>query len=79
MRTSMPKVRPEERLQQVQPEPQPTSAPPAIAQAELERMIAEAAYYRAEKRGFAPGFEAGDWTEAEAEIKARVRAVKSAM
>lgn len=77
MRTSMPKVRPEERLQEVQSEAQPTSAHPAIAQAELERMVAEAAYYRAEKRGFAPGYEADDWTKAEAEIKARVRAVVS--
>lgn len=30
--------------------------------------IAEAAYYRAEKRGFAPGGEDQDWLEAEAEI-----------
>jgi sterol desaturase/sphingolipid hydroxylase (fatty acid hydroxylase superfamily) len=31
-------------------------------------MIAEAAYYRAEKRNFAPGFEMFDWFEAEKEI-----------
>lgn len=30
--------------------------------------IAEAAYYRAERRGFAPGGEEQDWFEAEAEI-----------
>lgn len=30
--------------------------------------IAEAAYYRAERRGFAPGCEEQDWYEAEAEI-----------
>lgn len=30
--------------------------------------IAEAAYYRAEKRGFAPGRELDDWFAAEAEI-----------
>lgn len=29
--------------------------------------VAEAAYYKAEKRGFIPGFEAQDWVEAEAE------------
>ena len=33
-------------------------------------MIAEAAYYRAEKRGFAPGGELQDWLEAEAQVKA---------
>jgi len=32
------------------------------------RMIAEAAYYRAEKRDFATGFEWEDWLAAEAEI-----------
>jgi hypothetical protein len=34
-------------------------------------MIAEAAYYRAERRGFAPGFELEDWLYCEAEIHAR--------
>lgn len=32
--------------------------------------IAEAAYYRAEKRGFEPGLEDQDWFEAEREIDA---------
>ena len=31
-------------------------------------MIAEAAYYKAEQRGFIPGFEEEDWLEAENEI-----------
>jgi hypothetical protein len=31
-------------------------------------MIAEAAYLRAEKRGFAPGHEDEDWLAAEAEV-----------
>ena len=35
---------------------------------ERERIIAMAAYYRAERRGFAPGYEMEDWCEAEAEI-----------
>jgi hypothetical protein len=39
--------------------------------AERERMIAEAAYYRAQKRHFTPGHEREDWLEAEAELKAR--------
>jgi sterol desaturase/sphingolipid hydroxylase (fatty acid hydroxylase superfamily) len=34
----------------------------------LRAMIAEAAYFRAEKRGFVPGFELFDWLEAEREV-----------
>jgi hypothetical protein len=37
---------------------------------ERYRMIGEAAYYRAEKRGFAPGGEHEDWAAAVAEIDA---------
>lgn len=33
-----------------------------------ERLIAMAAYYRAERRGFTPGGELQDWYEAAAEI-----------
>ena len=40
---------------------------PASAE-ERERLIAMAAYYRAERRGFAPGGELEDWHEAAAEI-----------
>jgi len=35
---------------------------------ERERLVAQAAYFRAEKRGFAPGCELQDWIEAEAEV-----------
>jgi hypothetical protein len=38
------------------------------------RLIAEAAYYKAEKRAFAGGSELGDWIEAEAEIDALLNA-----
>lgn len=31
-------------------------------------MVAEAAYYRAQRRGFAPGRDLDDWLAAEAEI-----------
>lgn len=37
-------------------------------------MVAEAAYYRAERRSFAPGKELDDWLEAEKEIEALTRA-----
>ena len=38
-----------------------------------QAMIAEAAYYRAEKRGFAPGHDLDDWLEAEALIEVMAR------
>jgi len=33
-----------------------------------QALIAEGAYYRAERRGFAPGHELDDWLAAEAEL-----------
>jgi hypothetical protein len=38
-----------------------------------ERRIREAAYFKAEKRGFAPGHELDDWLEAEEEEDERSR------
>lgn len=35
-------------------------------------LIAEAAYFRAEKRGFGPGHETEDWLAAEAEVDDRL-------
>jgi hypothetical protein len=43
-----------------------------LPQEELRRQIAEAAYYRAQRRGFAPGREEQDWIEAEAEVMTRL-------
>jgi len=34
----------------------------------LDAMIAEAAYYKAEKRAFSPGYEVNDWLEAKKDI-----------
>jgi hypothetical protein len=42
--------------------------------AEIYELIAQATYYRAEKRGFTPGLEADDWLQAETEIMERLRA-----
>lgn len=53
--------------------PKPPTMPSAT---ELYEMICEAAYYRAEKRGFTPGLEAEDWLHAEAEVLERVRALR---
>ena len=53
--------------------PKPQSLP-----VPLEVMIAEAAYYKAEKRNFRPGYELLDWLEAKREIIALVYGDKSA-
>jgi hypothetical protein len=37
-----------------------------------EQMIAEAAYFRAEQRGFVPGHEMSDWLQAEADVDSLV-------
>ena len=42
----------------------------------LHRLIAVAAYYRAERRGFDPGGDLEDWLNAEAEILAEVENMK---
>jgi hypothetical protein len=43
--------------------------PVAVIDPEHRRaLIAQAAYYRAEKRDFAPGFEVEDWLSAESEV-----------
>ena len=44
---------------------------PASDSVALHTMIAEAAYYRAERRGFAPGYELEDWLQSEAELRTR--------
>jgi hypothetical protein len=40
-------------------------------------LIAEAAFFRAEKRGFAPGHESEDWLAAETEVDAKLMSAKS--
>jgi hypothetical protein len=52
-----------------------TSAPRAAISADDRRaMIAEAAYLRAERRGFASGHETEDWLAAELEVDALLKA-----
>lgn len=58
----------------------PTATPASLAQKnppvtaeERYRMIAEAAYFRAERRGFLGGDMAGDWLQAEAETDRMLR------
>jgi len=52
-----------------QPDGAGNADPSAAAVYPREHLIAEAAYYRAEKRGFAPDSELSDWLEAEAEVE----------
>ena len=44
------------------------SASDSASNSTRQQMIAEAAYYRAERRGFEPGHELEDWLAAEAEV-----------
>jgi sterol desaturase/sphingolipid hydroxylase (fatty acid hydroxylase superfamily) len=46
--------------------------PPTVQPINLDAMIAVAAYYKAEKRGFYPGDDIRDWLEAKSEIIALV-------
>jgi hypothetical protein len=50
------------------------AAPVAVSEDVRRGMIAKAAYLRAERRGFAPGGEHEDWTAAEAEVDALLKA-----
>jgi sterol desaturase/sphingolipid hydroxylase (fatty acid hydroxylase superfamily) len=51
--------------------------PPSVQAINLDAMIAVAAYYKAEKRGFHPGNDIQDWLEAKREIIALVYGDKS--
>lgn len=51
----------------------PQAAGP-VTREERWQMIAEAAYHRAQERGFAGGDEVADWLAAEAEVDAQLRA-----
>jgi hypothetical protein len=53
--------------------------PPAPLAEEMRRAaIREAAYFLAEKRGFAPGAELDDWLAAEAQVDRRMQALAHA-
>jgi DUF2934 family protein len=50
---------------------------PVVNPEERHQMIARAAYYRAEQRGFVNGDPLRDWLEAEAEVTMRLRDVEA--
>ena len=59
----------EAKTSKARPRPKAATKKPSDAtKKELKHLIAAAAYHRAEKRGFAPGYELQDWLDAEAEI-----------
>jgi hypothetical protein len=55
-----------------------TDVETSLTESDRLRMIELAAYFRAERRGFAAGFEAEDWFAAEAEIAAQIPAAPAA-
>ena len=57
--------------QRTQPDRRSASDSSTTLSAEqIHNRIAETAYYRAQERGFAPGFEMEDWLAAEAQVEA---------
>jgi hypothetical protein len=50
-----------------------------VSNEEKYRLIAEAAYFRSEKRSFAPGYELEDWLAAETELEARLQEIGSSL
>jgi Protein of unknown function (DUF2934) len=54
------------------------SVRPHVTAEERRAMIAESAYLRAERRGFAPGHEVEDWCAAEREVDALLKAAPTA-
>lgn len=54
------------------------SVPSFVGPETRAALIAEAAYFRAERRGFAPGHEIEDWLAAENEVDARLLRAESA-
>ncbi len=73
------KAAPRRRAEPVKPAAPAPAASTRITVSEDARraMIAEAAYLRAERRGFAAGYEEEDWLAAEAEVDALLRAGNS--
>jgi hypothetical protein len=51
--------------------------PESFSEAQRHELIAESAYFLAERRGFEPGHEAEDWLTAEALVADRTRAMAS--
>jgi hypothetical protein len=58
------------KVQAIKPDAAPAPRGAAsVLDEELRQKISQAAYYRAQQRGFSPGYEVEDWLAAEAEIR----------
>jgi hypothetical protein len=53
-------------------EPLASNLRAGLSDEELRALIAQEAYYRAQRRGFAPGYELKDWLEAEASVMTKL-------
>jgi hypothetical protein len=65
-------IAPPDEIRSSRPKMEIVAAIPAAAEVtseERRHLVSEAAYYRAERRSFAPGFELDDWLNAESEIE----------
>ena len=51
-------------------------SPSFVGPEQRAALIAEAAFFRAEKRGFAPGHEVEDWLAAESEVDAKLMSAR---
>ncbi len=67
--TNTPKRTPRKKLELKSAHPVPAQF---VGPEHRAALIAEAAYFRAEKRGFAPGHDTEDWLLAEAEVDAKL-------
>jgi hypothetical protein len=61
-------VKPVKKVQPIKPDGAP-GVQPGISNDDRRQRIAEVAYYRAQQRGFSPGYEIEDWLAAEAQIR----------
>jgi hypothetical protein len=61
-------------------DPSPFSRRPALSpgSSAYHELVAIAAYYRAERRGFAPGGEVEDWLDAEREVASQLEGARPA-
>lgn len=74
--TDTPAVKPAAR-RTITRKPAAPAATRAVSAEARRAMIAERAYLRAERRGFAPGREAEDWLAAESEIDSLLKAARA--
>jgi hypothetical protein len=67
------------RRRRTAPKPRPAVPPAPVSIPSREQLIAEAAYYRAERRNFAGGREMDDWLAAEEEIDSLINPVRESI